>query len=354
MKYFLLGAFATGFLVYGIALIFGATGTTNLQAIYNQISAGRINSAYLLLAGAGLILVALGFKVAAVPFHMWTPDVYQGAPTPVTAFMSVVAKVGGFGALLRLVVFAIPTLILTQDSLHTATTIHAAWQDTISILAGLTMILGNFVAITQRDIKRLLAYSSIAHAGYILMAVAAAGTLTIATDSAGKQVFALNFAQDALQGALIYLLAYAFTNIGAFAVAISIERDDATGTLIDDFAGLSTRQPWLAAAMTIFMLSLAGIPLTAGFTGKWFVFLPTLNAGLPLLALIGILTSLISMFYYVRVIAKMWLEPGEANGKLSFSLTSAVVLCVVGTIALGILPVFATQLAQNVTLAAIK
>ena len=354
MKYFLLGAFATGFLVYGIALIFGATGSTNLQNIYNQISAGRITSPYLLLAGAGLVLVALGFKVAAVPFHMWTPDVYQGAPTPVTAFMSVVAKVGGFGALLRLVVFAIPTLVLTQDSLHTATTIHAAWQDTISILAALTMILGNFVAITQRDIKRLLAYSSIAHAGYILMAVAAAGTLTVSTDATGKQVFGLSFAQDAMQGVLIYLLAYAFTNIGAFAVAIAVERDDGTGTLIDDFAGLSTRQPWLAAAMTVFMLSLAGIPLTAGFTGKWFVFLPALNAGLPLLALIGVLTSLISMFYYIRVVAKMWLEPGDANAKLSFSLSSAVALCVIGTILLGILPVFATQLAQNVTLAAVR
>jgi len=354
MKYFLLGAFATGFLVYGIALIFGATGSTNLQAIYTQISLGRLTSPYLLLTGAGLLVVALGFKVAAVPFHMWTPDVYQGAPTPVTAFMSVVAKVGGFGALLRLVVFAIPTLVLTQDSLHTATTVHAAWQDTISILAALTMILGNFVAITQKDIKRLLAYSSIAHAGYILMAVAAAGTLVVTNDAAGNPAFSLNFAQDALQGALIYLLAYAFTNIGAFAVAISIERDDATGTLINDFAGLSARKPWLAAAMTIFMLSLAGIPLTAGFTGKWFVFLPALNSGLWLLALIGILTSLISMFYYVRVIAKMWLEGGEADAKLSFSLSSAVILCAVGTILLGVLPVVATGLAQNVTLAVVK
>jgi NADH-quinone oxidoreductase subunit N len=354
MKYFLLGAFATGFLVYGIALIYGATGTTNLQAIYSQLAVGRINSAYLLLAGAGLVLVALGFKVAAVPFHMWTPDVYQGAPTPVTAFMSVVAKVGGFGALLRLLAFAIPTLILSQDSLHTATTIHAAWQDIISILAALTMILGNFVAITQRDIKRLLAYSSIAHAGYILMAVAAAGTLTVSFDSAGKQVFSLNFAQDALQGVLIYLLAYAFTNIGAFAVAIAVERNDGTGTLIDDFAGLGTRQPWLATAMTIFMLSLIGIPLTAGFTGKWFVFLPTLNAGLPLLALIGIVTSLISAYYYLRVVAKIWLEPGEADGKLTLPLSTAVLLCTAGTVLLGILPAFATQIAQNVTLAAIK
>ncbi len=352
MKYFLLGAFSTGFLVYGIALIYGATGTTSLQAIFNQIAIGKLFSPFLLLAGVGLLLVALGFKVAAVPFHMWTPDVYQGAPTPVTAFMSVAAKVGGFGALMRLVVFAIPALVLVQDS-H-ATEIHAAWQVTVSVLAAATMILGNFVAITQKDIKRLLAYSSIAHAGYILMAVAAAGTIAVTTDAAGKQVISLNFAQDAMQGALIYLLAYAFTNIGAFAVAIAVERDDASGTLLDDFAGLSARQPWLATAMTIFMLSLTGIPLTAGFTAKWFVFLPAINSGLGWLALIGVLTSLISAYYYLRVVVKIWLEPGQADGKLSFSLSSAVLLCVAGTIILGVLPYIATNIAHNVTLAALK
>ena len=352
MKYFLLGAFSTGFLVYGIALIYGATGTTSLQAIFNEIAAAKITSPFLLLAGVGLLLVALGFKVAAVPFHMWTPDVYQGAPTPVTAFMSVAAKVGGFGALLRLVVFAIPALVLVQDA-H-ATEIHAAWQVTVSVLAAATMILGNFVALTQRDIKRLLAYSSIAHAGYILMAVAAAGTIAVTTNAAGKQIVSLNFAQDAMQGALIYLLAYAFTNIGAFAVAISVERDDTSGTLLDDFAGLSARQPWLGTAMTIFMLSLTGIPLTAGFTAKWFVFLPTINSGLGWLALIGVLTSLISAYYYLRVVVKIWLEPGQADGKLPFSLSSAVALCVIGTVVLGVLPFIATNIAQTVTLVALK
>ncbi|HLY25107.1 MAG TPA: NADH-quinone oxidoreductase subunit N [Aggregatilineales bacterium] len=349
MKYFLLGAFSTGFLVYGIALIYGATGTTNLQAIYNQVTGQHILSPFLLLTGAGLVLVALGFKVAAVPFHMWTPDVYQGAPTPVTAYMSVVAKVGGFGALLRLLIYAIPALVLAQDP-H-ATTIHAAWQDTVSIIAALTMILGNFVAITQKDIKRLLAYSSIAHAGYILMAVAAAGTFTISASTSGQQTISLDFAQGALQGVLIYLLAYAFTNIGAFAVAIAVERDDASGTLIDDFAGLGSRQPWLAGALTIFLLSLTGIPLTAGFTGKWFVFLPTLNSGLWGLALIGVLTSLVSAYYYLRPVVKIWLESGTAEGKMSPSLSASVALCAIGTVALGVLPFLATQVAQNVTIA---
>ncbi len=194
------------------------------------------------------MLVALGFKVAAVPFHMWTPDVYQGAPTSVTAFMSVVAKVGGFGALLRVLATAIPVLVIGKMALNRSNGIfHAAWQDTVSILAALTMILGNFVAITQRDIKRLLAYSSIANAGYILMAVAAAGTFQVAVDAAGNRTVSVVIAQQAIQGALIYLLAYAFTNIGAFSVAIAVERDDATGTRLMTFRGvrgLCWRRQW--------------------------------------------------------------------------------------------------------------
>ncbi len=356
MKYFLLGAFATGFLVYGIALVFGATGTTNLQTIFQRVASGELTSAFLLLTGAALILVALGFKVAAVPFHMWTPDVYQGAPTPVTAFMSVVAKVGGFSALLRVLAIAVPTLAIGQIKVDPGQTVmlHAAWQDTVAILAALTMILGNFVAITQRDIKRLLAYSSIAHAGYILMAVAAAGSFVVTADAAGNRTVSLQIAEQAIQGALIYLLAYAFTNIGAFAVAISVERDDATGTSLDDFAGLSRTKPQLAAAMAIFMFSLTGVPLTAGFVGKWFVFLPAISAGLGLLAVIGVLTSVVSASYYLRVLVKIYLEPGEGDAKLTRPLTTAVALCVIGTLLLGILPFFATGLAQTVTTIALR
>jgi NADH-quinone oxidoreductase subunit N len=356
MKYFLLGAFSTGFLVYGIALVYGATGTTNLQQIFNHVATSDVVSPFLLLMGAGLLLVSLGFKVAAVPFHMWTPDVYQGAPTPVTAFMSVVAKVGGFGALLRVLAIAVPTLVLGNIKVEPGQTVmlHAAWQDAVSIIAALTMILGNVVAISQRDIKRLLAYSSIAHAGYILMAVAAAGTFQVTADAAGNQSVSLVLGQQAIQGALIYLLAYAFTNIGAFAVAIAVEHDDATGTLLDDFSGLGRTRPALALAMAVFMLSLTGIPLTAGFVGKWFVFLAALNSGLGLLALIGVLTSVISAYYYLRVIVKMWLETGEADAKLPTPLSSAVALCAVGTLVIGILPYLASSVAQTVTTVALR
>jgi NADH-quinone oxidoreductase subunit N len=354
MKYFLLGAFATGFLVYGIALIYGATGTTNLQAIFSRISSAEVLSPFLLLMGAGLVLVALGFKVAAVPFHMWTPDVYQGAPTPVTAFMSVIAKLGGFGSLLRVLAIAVPSLVLGQVDVAVGqtSTIHAGWQDTVAIIAALTMILGNVVAIVQRDIKRLLAYSSIANAGYILMAVAALGTFQVTVDAAGNRTVNAILGQQAIQGALIYLLAYAFTNIGAFAVAIAVERNDASGTLLDDFSGLSRSQPMLAAAMTLFVLSLIGIPLTAGFVGKWFVFLAALNAGLGVLALIGVLTSVISAYYYLRIVVKMYLEPGESTALVTRPITTAVIICVVGTVLFGILPYFATSLAQNVVIAA--
>jgi NADH-quinone oxidoreductase subunit N len=356
MKYFLLGAFATGFLVFGIALVYGATGTTNLQQIFQRVSTPQ--SPFLLLTGAGLLLVSLGFKVAAVPFHMWTPDVYQGAPTPVTAFMSVVAKVGGFGSLLRVLAIAVPILVLESAEVTIApgqtVTYHAAWQDTVTIIAALTMILGNVVAIVQRDIKRLLAYSSIANAGYILMAVAAAGTFTVTADAAGNRVFSLGIAQSAVQAALIYLLAYAFTNVGAFAVAIAVERDDATGTLLDDFSGLGTTRPALAIAMTIFMLSLIGVPLTGGFLGKWFVFAATINAGLALLAVIGVVTSLISAYYYLRVIVKMWLEPGEAQARVPLSLSSAVALCTAGVLIIGIILPFATALVEQATGVALR
>src|SRR5664279_2252023 len=283
MKYFILGAFSSAFFVYGAALIYGATGTTNLPQIFAAIgsaAAGQGQSTLLLLLGSGLILVGLGFKVAVVPFHMWTPDVYEGAPTPITAFMSVGAKVGGSAALLRIMIVALPALVIAHQTL-------AAWQNVIEIIAAATLILGNFVAISQTNIKRMLAYSSIAHAGYVLMAVAAAGTPGLGDQAA--------------RAALIYLLAYMFTNLGAFAVVIAIEKNDGSGTMLDDFKGLAKSRPALAAMTAFFMLSLAGVPLTGGFIGKWFVFWASLNGGLTVLAVIGVLTSVVSAFYYVRV-----------------------------------------------------
>jgi NADH-quinone oxidoreductase subunit N len=358
MKYFLLGAFATGFLVYGIALVYGATGTTNLETIFTRLNSTGVSSPFLLTIGAGLILVGLGFKVAAVPFHLWTPDVYQGAPTPVTGFMSVGAKVGGFAALFRVLTIAVPTFVVGtyQGVPGSGVVIHTAWQDTVSIMAALTMLLGNFVAITQKDMKRMLAYSSIAHAGYLLMAVAASGSFVLLTAADGTQTISLNIATLSIQGALIYLLAYGFTNIGAFAVVSALERS--TGSVeIDSFQGLSVRRPALAGAMMVFMLSLTGIPLTAGFMGKYFVFNAATTAGLNGLLLVGVLTSVVSAFYYLRIIVKMYLEPGEADTHdgqdTPFPLRSAILLSAVGTVAFGILP-GAVNLVQSVTTVALK
>ncbi len=336
LKYFLLGAFASGFLVYGIALVYGATGTTSLPGIWaavGAIMAGETGARFLLLLGAGLITVALGFKVAAVPFHMWTPDVYEGAPTPVTAFMSVGAKAGGFAALLRVLVVGLPALQLAGAT-------AAAWMDTLAFIAALTLILGNTVAIMQRNIKRMLAYSSIAHAGYILMAVAAAGHPSVANQG--------------VQAALIYLLTYAFTNLGAFAVVIAVERDDGGGVTLDDFRGLGRQRPWLALAMAFFMFSLTGIPLTAGFVGKWYVFWAAIRADLSLLAVIGVLTSVVGAFYYVRVVVRMFLEDGPADASMAVvprTLRAALLVTALGTLIFGALPFLAADLAGGVQIA---
>ncbi|HEX9597675.1 MAG TPA: NADH-quinone oxidoreductase subunit N, partial [Anaerolineales bacterium] len=336
MKYFILGAFASAFFVYGAALIYGATGTTNLPAIFDSVQgilAGDSSASFLLLVGAGLAFVGLGFKVAVVPFHMWTPDVYEGAPTPVTAFMSVGAKAGGFAAMLRIMALALPAFVLNSVD------IAAVWQTAVWLVAAATLILGNIVAISQTNVKRMLAYSSIAHAGYVLMAVAAAGTQ--------------GFAGAAIQAALVYLLAYAFTNLGAFGVALAIEKDDGSGTAIDDFVGLSKSRPMLAIMMAIFMLSLTGIPLTAGFIGKWFVFKVTLDAGLVPLAVIGVLTSVVSAFYYVRIIVNMYLREGEGDPAAGATryVEWAIYAAFAGTLLLGIFPALVTNLTDMVALA---
>jgi NADH-quinone oxidoreductase subunit N len=332
LKYFLLGAFSSGFLVYGITLLYGATGTFDINGVWTaavEIIDGEIARQFTLIAGLGLVIVGLGFKVGAVPFHGWQPDVYQGAPTPVTAFMSVAAKTGGFAAMLRVLVAGIP-VVVAEDI--------AVWQDTIQLIALLTLILGNFVAIMQDDLKRMLAYSSIAHAGYLLIAVAAGGT-----EGIGDQ---------AAQAALIYLLAYTFTNIGAFAVVIAIERTDYTGTKLSDLNGLSNVNPVLAGVMAVFMFSLTGIPGTAGFVGKWFVFKAAIDADLVWLAVAGVLTSVVSAFYYLRVVVNMYMEEGEPETQPEApSLRWALGITAAGTLILGILPYFMTELAEGVTVA---
>ena len=336
LKYFILGSFSTAFFVFGAAMLFGASGTTSLPGILDAVGralAGEGSSVVLLLLGAGLIVVGLGFKVAVVPFHMWTPDVYEGAPTPVTAFMSVGAKIGGFAALLRILLVALPAFVITEG------TTVATWQNVLWIIAALMLITGNIVAVSQQNIKRLLAYSSIAHAGYILMAVAASGSPGVG--------------EDATRAALIYMLAYAFTNLGAFAVVIAIEKDDGSGTTLADFKGLSRSRPLLAFVMAVFMLSLTGIPLTAGFIGKWVVFQATLEAGLFTLAIIGVLTSVISAFYYVRVIVNMYLEDGEGDPAEAATpyVQWAIYISFAGTVLLGIVPTLITALSDPVTLA---
>ncbi len=284
LKYFLLGAFATGFVVYGVALIYGATGTTSLSGIVTALAAGALGTSRMLLTiGAALFLVGFGFKVAAVPFHMWTPDVYHGAPTPVTAFMAVGAKAAGFAALLRVFVTAFPTL-------------DADLTPVVWALAALTMFVGNVVAIAQTNIKRMLAYSSIAHTGYILMAFVAFGDLATRA--------------DAVASALFYLVTYALTSYGAWAAVIALEKQDGQGLEINDFAGLGRRRPALAAAMTVFMLSLTGMPPTLGLVGKFYLFRTVIEAGQVWLAVVGVLTSLISAYYYLRVVVVMYMREG--------------------------------------------
>jgi NADH-quinone oxidoreductase subunit N len=238
----------------------------------------------LLLAGAGLILVGLGFKVAVVPFHMWTPDVYQGAPSAVTAFMAVGAKAAGFAALLRIFVLAMPSISVDITPV--------LWA-----LAALTMILGNVVAIAQKNIKRLLAYSSIAHAGYILMALVPYGDPEVSADSVAS--------------ALFYLVAYAFTSFAAWSVVIAVEQRGEKGLDLSDYAGLGRKQPALAAVMTVAMLSFTGVPPTLGFVGKFYLFRTVIEGGFIGLALIGVLTSLVSAYYYLRVVVIMYMQEGE-------------------------------------------
>jgi len=308
IKYFLLGAFASGFLVYGVAIVFGASGYTGLTDIFQAVQSGSVDL-ILLAVGAGLILVGLGFKVAAVPFHMWTPDVYQGAPSSVTAFMAVGAKVGGFAALMRIFVTSLGVLAVDF-------TIVLWW------LAVLTMILGNVVAIAQKNIKRLLAYSSIAQAGYILMALVPYGQ---------KEVLG-----DAIAAALLYLVAYAFMSFAAWAVVITLEKAEGKGLELSDYAGLGRKYPVLAAIMTVSMLSFTGIPPTLGFVGKFYLFRSVVDGGFIWLAIIGVLTSLVSAYYYLRVVIYMYMQEGEPVAQRDNWVYLTAIVTGVGIIILGI------------------
>src|SRR5207248_2175663 len=275
MKYFLLGAFSSSFFLYGIAFAYGATGTTNLSAIARSLS-GQTGSVALALGAAGLLATGFGFKVAAVPFHMWTPDAYQGAPTCVTAFMSAGTKVAAFGAFLRVFDSALSPLIWD-------------WRPFVWVIAAITMVVGSALAIAQTDIKRLLAYSSIAHAGFILVGVTAAS-------------------QQGIQAAMFYLAAYAAMIVGAFGVVMLVSVRGERNLELTSYAGVARRNPFAAAVLALFLLSLAGIPPTAGFIAKVSVFQAAVQAGQWPLVLIAVLSSVVAAFFYIRVIVLMYMQ----------------------------------------------
>ncbi len=306
VKYFLLGAFSLGLLLYGMSLLYGATGTTSLDGIAAALAGGE-RSLVLILA---LILIGagMGFKIAAVPFHMWAPDVYEGAPTPVTAFLSVGSKAASFAMLLRIFFVGLPFLV-------------SDWQTLFWVLAAITMTVGNIAAITQTNTKRMLAYSSIAHAGYVLVGVVA-GT------------------ERGITATLVYLWVYLFMQLGAFAIISMLRRQDVVGDELKDLSGLYFRKPFAAIAMLIFMLSLGGIPPTAGFMGKVWVFGAAIDQGFIWLAVIGVVNSAISLYYYYRVIVFMWLKEETLGSDIEMSPAMATVLgiAVVGSIFFGIFP----------------
>ena len=308
LKYFLLGSFATAFLLYGIAMLYGATGSTMLEAIGGALM--KKEAGLLVSAAAAFMLVGLGFKVSVAPFQVWAPDVYQGAPAPVAAFLSAGPKAAAFAIFLRV------WLVAFRPVSH-------RWEAVLWASALATMVIGNFAALTQSNVKRLLGYSSIAHAGYVLVAVTAhseAGTAAV----------------------MFYLAAYVFMNVGAFAVVGYIARKGERYLEVDDLAGLGARQPVTAALMTIFLLSLIGVPLTGGFFGKFYVFRAALDAGLVWLTVLGLLASAVAAYYYLRILVVMYMrEPAEAAEPLppqGAALRLALWTCAAGTLLLGIFP----------------
>jgi NADH-quinone oxidoreductase subunit N len=307
LKYLLLGGFSSGIFLYGAALLYGAAGSLTLPAIAKFVQTGPVGK--MALAGMGLLLVGFGFKVAAVPFHMWTPDVYEGAPAPLTGFMSVGVKAAAFAAFVRVFFEALMPL-------------HVNWVDILWVVSALTMILGNLTALVQNNIKRMLAYSSIAHAGYILIGMVAAN-------------------QAGTSGVLYYLLAYTFTNLGAFGIVAIVGSKGEANVQLDDYRGLAKAHPLLALLMSIFLFSLAGIPPTAGFVGKFTIFAAAVNSGYIWLVIIGVLTSAASVFYYFRVVMKMYMEaPEAAPAKLQFgpAMVLGLTIAVVGVLYIGIFP----------------
>ena len=322
LKYFLLGSFASGFVLFGIAFLFGGTASTGFSQILASIQSGQANL-FLVIAGAALLLVGFGFKIAAVPFHAWAPDVYQGAPSTVTAFMAVGAKAAGFAALLRLFLMVFPAQ-------------SASLAPVFAGVAALTMIVGNLLALVQVNLKRLLAYVGIASAGYMLMAFVPFGNPAVQADS--------------LASALFYLMTFTLASFGAWAVLLTVEHDDGGGLNLENLAGFGKRSPLLAAAMTIFMLSFTGIPLTLGFWGKFYLFRTAIAGGYLWLAVLGLLTSLLTAYVAFRLIQQMYFREGEVEYHWSYWAVVVAIFCALCVVGLSFIPAQLFDLAARALL----
>ncbi len=317
LKYFLLGAFSSAFFVFGIALVYGGAGSVNLLDIARAIGTEAVNASPLILTGMALLAVGFAFKVAAVPFHMWTPDAYQGAPAPITAYMAAAVKAAAFAAFLRVFLVAFPGL-------------YGRWGIALAWIAALTMLVANLIALVEGNVKRMLAYSSVAHAGYLLVALVAASAL-------GSAAF------------LFYLVVYTLMTIGAFAVLLVVGGRGEERLELESYSGLGWKQPFLGVAMTVCLLSLAGFPLTGGFIGKVFILRAALEKGLVLLAVLLVLTSLLSYWYYLRVAWYMWFrDPAEPAERFAVApgVRVALGIAIAGIILLGIFPGLLLRVAQ--------
>jgi NADH-quinone oxidoreductase subunit N len=341
MKYFILGSFSSAFLLYGMALTYGATGTTNITEIAQNIA--NPNFPALLLVGGAMMIVGFGFKVATVPFHIWTPDVYEGAPTPVTAFMAAGPKASAFASFIRVFVLGFPFVAGAQA----AGFLHESWIMALSVMAILTMTVGNVAAILQNNVKRMLAYSSIAHAGYALVGFIGAG---MANNPASRDA--------AIAAVAFYMLSYAITNMGAFAIVTLLAEKNDRRTEFEDYNGIGFRSPAVAFSLSLFMLSLLGLPLTAGFMGKILVFRPALEAGNPILTLlvvVAVINTAISAYYYLRLIVVMffrerttdWIAPRIPTGVAAVILLTVLGVFYFGIFSNGIIEKFSQSPAQT-------
>ena len=319
MKYVILGGVSSAFILYGMSFVYGMTGSTSLAVIGYQMTEMYVHFSALTLISLLFMVVGFGFKISTVPFHMWAPDVYEGAPTPVTAFVAVVSKVAAFAMMLRVLSFGYSG-------------IFGEWYGYIAVLAAVTMIVGNFIALTQNNVKRLMAYSGIAQAGYLLVPVASA----ITWDVAFSQIF-------------FYACAYLLMNLGVFAV-ITVVTEDSASEAIASFAGLHQRSPFLAFSMTVFLLSLAGLPVTAGFFGKFYIFLGVMTREMYWLAAVMALTSICSFYYYFSIIRQMYMQPTYRDTlKAPLGLAAAVLICLFGTVLLGIMPNLLTNFLNGIS-----